>query len=106
LGASDDVMTQLLWRQAKALVVASRGEHAEGERLAREAIAIGDRTQSPNEQAQAYYDLAEVLRLAGRPDGAADALRAALARYERKENLPMAESTRQRLRELGVDTVA
>ena len=34
LGASDDVITQMLWRQVKAKVLARRGEHAEAERLA------------------------------------------------------------------------
>ena len=29
LGGSDDVLTQMLWRQAKAKVLARRGEHAD-----------------------------------------------------------------------------
>jgi hypothetical protein len=50
--------------------------------------------------AGAYADLGEVLSLAGRADEAAVALAEALARYERKENLVMAERTRARLAEL------
>ena len=48
LGASDDATTQMLWRQARAKVLARRGEHAEAERLAREAVAIGEKTDMLN----------------------------------------------------------
>src|SRR5262249_28055200 len=37
LGASDDKITQMLWRQVRARVLARRNEHEEAERLAREA---------------------------------------------------------------------
>ena len=97
LGASDDVMTQILWRQAKAMVLARRGEHAGAEQLARDAVRLADQTQSPNEQADAYSDLAEVLALEGRAQEAATSLREALSRYQSKENLAMAERTRGRL---------
>jgi hypothetical protein len=33
--ASDDAITQMLWRQVRAKLLAPRGEHAEAERLAR-----------------------------------------------------------------------
>ena len=46
LGASDDAMTQMLWRQVRAKVLARRGELAEAERLAREAVAIGEEPTS------------------------------------------------------------
>jgi class 3 adenylate cyclase/tetratricopeptide (TPR) repeat protein len=97
LGATDDAWTQMLWRQVKAKVLARRGEHAEAERLAREALAIGEETDLLNSVAEAYGDLGEVLALAGRADEAAAASAEALARYERKENLVMAERTRVRL---------
>lgn len=54
-----------------------------------------------DDQAGAYADLAEVLALAGRAEEAAEVLEQALARYERKENLVMAERVRTRLRELA-----
>ena len=97
LGASDDAWTQMLWRQVKAKVLARRAEHAEAERLAREALAIGEETDLLNSVADAYGDLGEVLALAGRADEAAAASAEALARYECKENLVMAERTRARL---------
>ncbi len=101
LGTTDDLVTEMLWRQARALVLARRGEHDEAERLAREAVAIGDQTQSLNEQADAYWDLAVVLLLGERRDEAAEALHRALDRYERKENLVMAERTSRKLESLG-----
>ncbi len=97
LGATDDKATQQLWRQVKAKVLARRGEQAEAERLAREAVAIGEETDQLDAVADAYGDLGEVLLLAGRADEAAAAFGEALARYERKENLVMAERTRARL---------
>ncbi len=81
------VNARVLWRQAKAKVLARRGEHAEAERLAREAVAIGDETDALNLQGDAYADLAEVLSLAGKPDAAASALEQAHERYARKGNL-------------------
>ena len=72
----------------KATVLARCGEeHAEAERLAREAASV-------------YADLAEVLVIVGRTEGAVEALEQALARYERKENLVMAGRARVCLAEL------
>ena len=82
-------MTQMLWRQVQALVDAHRGEHGEAEPLAREAVAIAERTDALNFQADAYCDLAEVLAAAGRTEEAAAALEQALERYKRKKNLAM-----------------
>ncbi len=78
-------------------MLARRGEHAQAEHLAREAIEIGDETDALNLQGDAYADLAEVLSLAGKPDAAATALEQALERYERKGNLVMAQRTGKRL---------
>jgi tetratricopeptide (TPR) repeat protein len=100
--ASDDVWVQMLWRQARAKVLACRGEHPEAERRAREAVAIAEGTELLNFQADACADLAEVLVLAGRTKEGAEALEQALARYERKENLVMAERMRARLEALRV----
>ena len=98
LGASDDVITQMLWRQVKAKVLARRGEHAEAERLGREAVALGEETDVLVAQGRAWADLAEVLALAGKDDEAAEALEQALDRYERKGNVVSAERIRARLR--------
>ena len=97
LGASDDAWTQMLWRQVKAKVLARRAEHAEAERLARQALAIGEETDLLNCVADAYGDLGEVLALAGRAGEAGVALTQALDRYERKQNLAMASRVQERL---------
>ena len=69
----------------------------EAERLAREAVAIGEGTDALNWQGDAYADLAEVLLLGGKAEEAAAALERALDRYERKGNLVMAQRMRDRL---------
>ena len=53
-----------------------------------------------DDTADAHADLGEVLALAGRPEEATGALEEGLTRYERKENLVMAERVRARLAEL------
>ncbi len=100
LGAIDDAFTQMLWRQVRAKVLARRSEHDEAERLAREAVALGEDTDWLDGQGDAHADLAEVLLLAGKPGEAAAALEQALARYERKGNLVSTHRTEARLAEL------
>jgi tetratricopeptide (TPR) repeat protein len=95
---SEERLPQMLWRQARGRVLARRGDFQEGERLAREAVALGAETDMLNAHADALLDLGEVLALAGR-DARAE-LEQALALYERKGNLVMAERTRSRLTEL------
>jgi tetratricopeptide (TPR) repeat protein len=86
----------MVWRQAQALVESSRGDHAEAIRLATEAAQIGDRTDTLNNTADAYSDLAEVLRAAGRTAEARTAVDGALDRYRRKKNLAMAAQLKAR----------
>jgi len=97
LGDEQDASTQALWRQAQALVHARRGNHTQAEQLAREAVAITERTDALNNQGDALCDLAEVLQAAGRSDEAAAALAQALERYEHKKNLAMAAQVSDRL---------
>jgi tetratricopeptide (TPR) repeat protein len=96
LGASDDLLAQMLWRQVQAKVLARRGAGAEAERLAREAVAIAEQTDMLDFQALAYADLGEVLELVDRVEDAAEAFEQALARFKEKENI--AQSTRVRVR--------
>jgi class 3 adenylate cyclase/tetratricopeptide (TPR) repeat protein len=92
-----DLYSQAVWRLALALVRSSGGHHAEAERLAREAVAVLEPTDSLIEQGNALVDLATVLACAGRTDEATAALEEALDRYERKKNLVMAERVREKL---------
>jgi ATP/maltotriose-dependent transcriptional regulator MalT len=97
LGASDDAETQIGSRQVRAKVLARRGEFAEAERLAHEAVAIAARTDQLNAQGDANADLAEVLLLTGKPDEAAAVLEQALEHYERKGNLVSTQRAQTRL---------
>ena len=84
----------------QALVHTRRGEHAEAEQLAREAVAFTERTDALNWQGNALCDLAEVLHAAGGTKETAAALDQALERYERKKNLAMVAQVRPRLDKL------
>ncbi len=103
LGSIDDASTQMLWREAQAKVLAHRGQHDDAERLAREAVEIGEKTEALNALADTYADLGEVLTLAGRREQAAEALGQALAHYEAKENVVMAGRMRDRLAALQAE---
>ena len=104
IGNERDSSTQSIWRQAQALVLSARGDHAEAERLAREAVAILEPTDGLCARAEAIEDLARVLQAADRTDDAAAALEEALDLYERKRNLVMADRVRTKLAELGSGT--
>jgi class 3 adenylate cyclase/tetratricopeptide (TPR) repeat protein len=100
LGHPDDLMTQQAWRRTQALVHSARGQYAEAERLAREAVELSLLSDAISVQGDALCDLAEVLTGAGRTDEAADALEQALERYERKGNLAMVAQVQPQLEAL------
>ena len=85
--AADDAFSQILWRSARAKIRARRGELAEAESLAREAVALAEATDLLNTQGDTLADLGEVLALAGRRDEAAAVLGRAAETLERKGNL-------------------
>ncbi|HET7758539.1 MAG TPA: adenylate/guanylate cyclase domain-containing protein [Gaiellaceae bacterium] len=85
--APDDVSSQVLWRTARAKLLARRGEHESAERMVREAVEMVERTDVLNAQGDALLDLAEVMALAGRADEARAAASEAAARFERKGNV-------------------
>jgi tetratricopeptide (TPR) repeat protein len=103
LGSSEDVITQVLWRQVRAKVLASRGESKEAERLAREAVTLGEPTDALMMRADALADLGEVLRLAGKSGEAREAYEQALALYEQKGIVPAAERARESLTLLPIE---
>ncbi len=104
LGASDDVTTQMFWRQAKAKVLAQRREPTEAEKLAREALSLAEDTDAVTYHADALLTLGEVLSLAGRNEEASVEVERALTLYERKGNLVMAERARAQIEELRATT--
>ena len=82
-------------------LVAHRGEHLEAAQLAREAVRLTEQTDAPSRQGDALYDLAEVLRAAGKADEATaaleHALEHALERYKRNHSWAMTAQVHQRL---------
>ena len=86
-GAEDDVITQMFVRQVRAKILARRGEHAEAERLAREAVALGAPTDMLDSQGASLVDLATVQRAAGRGDEAAETLGRARELFAAKGNV-------------------
>ena len=97
----DDRISQILWRTARAKILARRGELDAAEALAREAIAIGEPTDLLGTRGDAISDLAEVLVLAGRRDESLAALEDASELYERKGNVTALARARTRAGELG-----
>jgi tetratricopeptide (TPR) repeat protein len=95
-----DVAAEVVWRRVRAKLLAREGNYEAAVSLAREAIAWAETTDVLEMVGDAYRDLSEVERLGGRPEKAASALQRALAAYERKGLVPMAERTRKELEEL------
>jgi class 3 adenylate cyclase/tetratricopeptide (TPR) repeat protein len=98
--AADDVVSQFLWRSARAKVLARRKEFEEAEALAREAVRIAGETGYILWGADTLMDLAEVLRAAGRVDEAILPIQDALARYEAKCDVVSSAKARALLTEL------
>jgi hypothetical protein len=77
-----------------ARLLARRRRFEEAERLAREGVAVAANCEFVVLHADVLLDLAEVLRLAGRPDEAEAATAEAVNIYERKGNVAAAERAR------------
>jgi tetratricopeptide (TPR) repeat protein len=90
-----DLEAQADWRCIKGKLLARRGEADEGERLVREGLAIAQRTDEVDHIADAWADLAEVLRLADRADETPEAAHTAVEWYERKGNIAEAANVRR-----------
>jgi ATP/maltotriose-dependent transcriptional regulator MalT len=92
--AVEDAFSQVLWRSARAKIRARRGEHDEAEALAREAVAVAERTDLLNTRGDTLADLGEVVALAGRPSDAVAVYDEAAGIFERKGNLASLEQVR------------
>jgi predicted ATPase/class 3 adenylate cyclase len=98
--APDDLWSQVLFRVARAKVLARRGEFEQAEVLARKGVELAETTDNIDMQADALLDLAEVLHLAGQPDETVQMIDEARRRYEQKGNLVSAEKARALLAEM------
>jgi tetratricopeptide (TPR) repeat protein len=95
--APDDLAVQIAWRKARANLLAAAGSLPEAERLAREAVAIVERTDFLQTHGDALVSLSDILRTAGRTAEAVRCLEVALALYERKGISVLAERARAAL---------
>jgi ATP/maltotriose-dependent transcriptional regulator MalT len=101
LADEDDLMSQVLWRTARARLQAAAGNPSEAVAEAERAVALATGSEDIDLVGDAQSELGEVLHRTGRVDEAGPPLREALALYERKGNLVSAERVRSRLAELA-----
>jgi class 3 adenylate cyclase/tetratricopeptide (TPR) repeat protein len=90
----DDYLSQILWRSIRGRALAGQGRVGEGERFAREAVAIADGTDDINLRADTLVVLAGVLRIAHPLDEVAEAIDDALRLYDAKGNVVSAGRAR------------
>jgi class 3 adenylate cyclase/tetratricopeptide (TPR) repeat protein len=94
LTVPEDADAQVGWRRVRARALARQGDFDEADRLGREALRIAANTDFLDAHANATADLAEVLRLAGRPEESATTLDDAIRMHDQKGNLAAAGTLR------------
>jgi class 3 adenylate cyclase/tetratricopeptide (TPR) repeat protein len=99
--APDDLDGQVKWRTAHALALARRGESAEAERLAREAVAQAGASDTVVLHADALACLGEVLLAAEAPSEAVPFIEEAVALYGAKGDVVSAARGRKTLERLA-----
>ena len=104
--AVDDDVARYAGMAVLASVLARRGQLEEAERMSREAVAYFEGTEYSIDLAAVLMDLAEVLRLAGRPEEAVATLRDVLDRFEQREDIVSAAHARELIEELANGTKA
>jgi tetratricopeptide (TPR) repeat protein len=101
LGASEDVVNFALGRALRARVAADRFEHADAERLAREALENAYKTDFPSVHATAHEALAHAHAASGRIEEARAELEQALELWSRYGFQVDADRVRARLVKLS-----
>ncbi len=87
IAAPDDLDGQVKWRLAHAAALSAGGDHPAAERMAREAVALAERTDSLLLHADALGGLATALIEAGEPDDAREPAACAGELYEAKGDI-------------------
>lgn len=90
--AADDRDSQVMWRAARAPILASQGKLEEAETMARDAADMMDGDEAPSGKADALIELVAVLIAADKREEARAAMDRALALYAVKENKAAAEN--------------
>jgi class 3 adenylate cyclase/tetratricopeptide (TPR) repeat protein len=101
LAAENDLSSQVLWRSARAKVLARTGAPRQAQTRAREAVEIAERTIHHFIRSSALMGLAEVQLIAGRRAEAAIAIKTALLLFETKGDTVSAGKARLALAEAG-----
>jgi tetratricopeptide (TPR) repeat protein len=99
----NDVHSQILCRTTRGMALAGMGELGAAQAVIRDAVAFAAESDFLVYHGDALMDLADVLRLAARPQEAASVLEQALRLYEQKCNILSAAKARGRLKQLASD---
>jgi hypothetical protein len=86
-GATADVVTQAVWRSARAAALAQTGDWSAGETLAAEAVELAAGTDFLDLQGNTLLVQAQVLRLTGQLEDVAPLVERARQAFERKGNI-------------------
>jgi tetratricopeptide (TPR) repeat protein len=86
-GAAADVVTQAVWRAARAAALAQMGDIATAEHLAEEAVSLAAGTDFLDLHGSTLLVLADVLRIAGNSDAAPPLVERARQAFGSKGNL-------------------
>jgi tetratricopeptide (TPR) repeat protein len=100
LAEADDTWSQVLWRSARARLLAETAPDRALE-LAQGAVHLADESADLVLRGDARADLGEVELATGSPAGARTSYQEALTLYERKGDTTSAERARRRLAELA-----
>jgi class 3 adenylate cyclase/predicted ATPase len=100
LAGEDDVFSQVIWRSAKARLVARQGQPDDAVAQAREAVSMASEGAYIELEADARLHLAEVLAFAGRRDEEQQTLQEAAALYDQKGDVTMSRVANDRLTEI------
>jgi len=92
-----EVTTQPLWRRVRALVASERGDHAEADRLSREALEINETTQALFDFAWAQIERGQILQRAGRDQEAVEAFEEAARLATSKGDVVTAAQARRHM---------
>ncbi len=101
MATDDDLLTQILWRGVRARTLAGRGRLEEAEQVAREAVALAERTDFINHKGDAMVDFAIVMGQAGHHEQARAAFADGLRLYQEKGNIAAAGKARADLADLA-----
>jgi hypothetical protein len=86
-GAAADVVTQAVWRTARAAALAQGGDWSAAELLATEAVALAEGTDFLDLQGNTLLGLAEVFRLTAQTEKVQPLIERARQAFESKGNL-------------------